>query len=180
MYASTGTIKNTDCDIAVIHSLFRNIPTTLIPPTRGWGKLPQPGDVLVTDDLERIHHGRNKLIGHAGTASITDGEFEDHLMVIRDIVDRIDQHLGSSYRSKLKRIESDCVSSRGHIDHYESYIKELERQRDFEASLKKNVGRMKRKVEAHERRLNVHDARIGNLETEKERQQQTLVEGKMS
>ena len=33
VYSSTGTIRNTDCDISVIYSLFRNIPTTLIQPT---------------------------------------------------------------------------------------------------------------------------------------------------
>ena len=136
VHASTGTIKNTDCDISLIYSLFRNIPTTLVPPTQGWGKVPQLGDVGVTDDLERIHHGRNELIGHARGASITDGDFTAQLSDIKNVVTRLDRHLGSSYLLHLQQIESDCQSNKCHLDHYDEYIKELKKQQDAEAGLR--------------------------------------------
>jgi hypothetical protein len=53
-----------------MYKLLRNYGPNLPPPTNGWGKKPDIGQKLPTDDVERIRLYRNEVVHKTRTTSV--------------------------------------------------------------------------------------------------------------
>jgi hypothetical protein len=74
-----GGLVNYDAfDITLLYTIIRNMvpPTSITPPTSGWGSHSQPGHLRLADDVERIREARNVLFAHVTTASISNSDFQ--------------------------------------------------------------------------------------------------------
>ena len=82
-----------DCDITLIYSLLRNLPSTsaALRPTSGWGKLPvAAGDTTLGDDIERIRQIRNEVYGHVASTAISDALYTHYMAELQAICVRMD------------------------------------------------------------------------------------------
>lgn len=86
--------KYSEFDITLLYFLLRNISG--IPQHRnGWGNDPSPTDRSVSANVERIRVLRNNY-GHSTKFVISDKEFEDKWRDIFQIVQELEQYIGTS------------------------------------------------------------------------------------
>ncbi|XP_061195128.1 uncharacterized protein LOC133203347 [Saccostrea echinata] len=64
--ADNSNPSSENFDVTMMYGMLRNLRKSR--PTKGWGKIPDACDTLLTDDVERIRFYRNK-VGHATTAT---------------------------------------------------------------------------------------------------------------
>ncbi|XP_062610473.1 probable serine/threonine-protein kinase pats1 [Saccostrea cucullata] len=57
-------------DITIMYKLLRNYGPYLLPPSNGWGKKPEIGQKLPTDDVERIRIYRNEMEHKTQTSNV--------------------------------------------------------------------------------------------------------------
>ncbi|XP_062591558.1 uncharacterized protein LOC134253055, partial [Saccostrea cucullata] len=111
-----------DLDISLLYLLLRNVSNYKIAPhSKGWGKIPDPGDRSVAANIERIRLLRNQYYGHAADLSLSDSDFAQEWRNIRDIVVELERHLGTStvYQDAVNTIKTcpmDPVQEKKYID----------------------------------------------------------------
>lgn len=95
-----------DLDITLMYTLLRNICPNIPPPAKGWGdaEFPDVGEVGIGDDIERIRLIRNKVYGHASSASVSQTVFNEYWGMISDICHRFQAHQGGSYVDNLQTL----------------------------------------------------------------------------
>lgn len=93
-------------DIALIYVLLRNV-CAIASHTNRWGNNPSPADRSVSANIERIRQIRNQFV-HTSEFSISDIDFYKKCKEILDIVEQLQQYLGTStvYRDKVQEIIS--------------------------------------------------------------------------
>ncbi|KAK3107388.1 hypothetical protein FSP39_013515 [Pinctada imbricata] len=84
-----------DFDISLLYTLLRNI-CNIPPHIEGWGKDPDPNDVSLSANIERIHITRNKAYGHVLSSSLSNSDFNDVWSTIRAAVVGIDAALNNN------------------------------------------------------------------------------------
>lgn len=57
-------------DVTIMYKLLRNYGPNISPPSKGWGKKPDIGQKLPTDDVERIRLYRNEVEHKTPTTSL--------------------------------------------------------------------------------------------------------------
>lgn len=96
-------------DIALLYFLLRNV-CAITPHTNRWGNNPSPADRSVSANIERIRHIRNQF-GHTSDFSMSDIDFYKKCKEIVDIVEQLEQYLGTStvHRDKVQEIISESI-----------------------------------------------------------------------
>ncbi|KAK3106827.1 hypothetical protein FSP39_000776 [Pinctada imbricata] len=84
-----------DFDISLLYTLLRNI-CNIPPHTKGWGKDPDPNDVSLSANIERIRITRNKAYGHVISSSLSNSDFNDIWSTVRSSVVEIDTFLNNN------------------------------------------------------------------------------------
>ncbi|VDI47976.1 Hypothetical predicted protein [Mytilus galloprovincialis] len=112
-------------DIPIMYKLLRYF-SLISPPSKGWGKAPDPTDRLIADDVERIRMLRNE-IAHRCDANIDKNTCDDFFVEFSEIGERIDTHFTgqTSYEQRV----NDCRICPMDIKmqrKYENAVKELE------------------------------------------------------
>lgn len=102
-------------DITLLYFLLRNI-SGIPQHTNGWGNRPNPTDKSVSANVERIRMFRNEYYGHSTQCCILDSEFEQIWKEVFQIVQELEQYLGTStvYQDAMTELKY-C-----HIDHKEA------------------------------------------------------------
>ena len=93
LQSASGKGDYSECDITLIYSLLRNLPSTntALRPTSGWGKLPvAAGDTTLGDDIERIREIRNEVYGHVASTAISDALYTHYMAELQAICTRMD------------------------------------------------------------------------------------------
>ncbi|XP_062612628.1 uncharacterized protein LOC134274360 isoform X2 [Saccostrea cucullata] len=70
-------------DVTIMYKLLRNYGPNLLSPTNGWGKKPEIGQKLITDDVERIRIYRNEVEHKTQTTNVM--EKDDFDLKWRDL-----------------------------------------------------------------------------------------------
>lgn len=128
--------KYSDFDISLLYLLLRNISG--IPPHRNyWGNQPSPRDRSVSANVERIRELRNNYFGHTTKCLISDSEFEQIWKEIFQIVQELEQYLGTStvYQNEVIELKH------RHMDHKEvkKLLKMVEYLQDKVDGLEKEI-----------------------------------------
>lgn len=96
-------------DFSIIYKIVKYFKFCIPPPTRNWGSNPQPHEIEVGDDVERIRRIRNRFF-HYVNAEITDAEMTDFFVTSIEIGRRIDNHLNKAgdggHEQKIKYYQS--------------------------------------------------------------------------
>ncbi|KAK3107609.1 hypothetical protein FSP39_018260 [Pinctada imbricata] len=92
-----------DFDISLLYTLLRNI-CNIPPPTKGWGKDPDPNDVSLSANIERIRITRNKEYGNPLSSSLSNSDFNDIWSTVKSSVIQIDIFLNNN-RTYEKEVE---------------------------------------------------------------------------
>lgn len=96
----------------LLHKLFIHLcggkNGNLIYPTKPWGQTPNPDDVTIGDDVERIRIMRNKIV-HIPSMNISDVEFNELWTDLEHILLRIDRYLKTNYKTDLAKIKSEVI-----------------------------------------------------------------------
>jgi hypothetical protein len=101
-------VNYNDFDTTLLYNIIRNVvpPTSIPPPTNGWGHLPHPGHHRLADDVERLREARNVLFAHVTTASITNADFQHHWMDLEGAISRLDTALGTQFKLDVSRLKT--------------------------------------------------------------------------
>ena len=91
-----------DFDITLIFRLFKTI-CNLTEPVTGWDNLPSSTDHLLEADLARIKYYRNSIYGHNHTMEITEAEFSNLWMEIREALLRIAGSISNAKREEWEQ-----------------------------------------------------------------------------
>lgn len=96
-------------DVTLLYTLIRNLCSTSLSPTQGWGKVPDSSHTQIGDDIERLRLMRNKF-AHANSAGIPDAEFQVLWNDLKSVIQRIQKFMNSmgsnvNYEQKLADIE---------------------------------------------------------------------------
>ncbi|KAK3739745.1 hypothetical protein QZH41_003581 [Actinostola sp. cb2023] len=86
--SSTSCGKSEDFDLTLLFKLLRNI-CNLTEPSTGWDKLPNDVDLSLEADLARIKHHRNATIAHNDKMKLSENEFNDYWVQVKDALLRI-------------------------------------------------------------------------------------------
>ncbi|XP_076089018.1 uncharacterized protein LOC143059415 [Mytilus galloprovincialis] len=112
-------------DIPIIYKLFRYF-SLISPPSKGWGKDPDPTDNLIADDIERIRTLRNK-IAHRCDAKIDKNTCDAFFVRFCEICERIDVYFTGKTNYEQRVIECRmCPLDIQMQTRYENAVKELE------------------------------------------------------
>lgn len=92
-------------DVTLMYFLLRNM-CSIQPHSNKWGKNPRAGDRSVSANIERIRLIRNEY-GHNSETSMSDTDFNNKYQGIIDIVQELENYLGSSteYQDEVKELE---------------------------------------------------------------------------
>lgn len=95
-------------DIVLLYLLLRNV-CSFSPHSNKWGNIPSPGDRSVSANIERIRILRNETV-HSFPIQLSNSEFEHKWKVIFQIVQELEEYLGSSekYQESLMALKT-CV-----------------------------------------------------------------------
>uniref|UniRef100_A0A8W8NXM6 DZIP3-like HEPN domain-containing protein n=1 Tax=Magallana gigas TaxID=29159 RepID=A0A8W8NXM6_MAGGI len=93
-------------DVTLMYFLLRNM-CSIQPHSNKWGNNPHPGDRSVSANIERIRLIRNEY-GHNSETSMSDTDFNNKYQGIIDIVQELENYLGSSteYQDEVKELET--------------------------------------------------------------------------
>lgn len=96
-------------DVTLLYTLIRNLCSTSLKPTQGWGKVPDSSHTQIGDDIERLRLMQNKF-GHANSAGIPDAEFQALWNDLKSVIQRIQTFMNSmgsnvNYEQELTYIE---------------------------------------------------------------------------
>lgn len=96
-------------DIGLLYFLLRNV-CAITPHTNRWGNNPSPADRSVSANIERIRQIRNHF-AHTSEFSISDIDCYKKCKEIVDIVEQLEQYLGTStvHRDKVQEIISESI-----------------------------------------------------------------------
>lgn len=102
-------------DLTLLYFLLRNI-SGIPQHTNGWGNHPCPTDRSASANVERIRMFRNKYYGHSTICCILDSEFEHIWKEVFQIVQELEQYLGTStvYQDAMSELKY------RHMDHKEA------------------------------------------------------------
>lgn len=122
----------------LLHKLFIHLcggkKDNLIYPTKPWGQTPNPDDVIIGDDVERIRIMRNKTV-HKPSMNIADLEFNELWTDLEHVLIRIDRYLNTNYKTDLDKIKSEVIDENLE-KRYMGYIKNmLNNEREVEMTL---------------------------------------------
>ncbi|KAK3099333.1 hypothetical protein FSP39_002765 [Pinctada imbricata] len=100
-----------DFDISLLYTLLRNV-CNIPKHNKGWGKDPDPNDMSLSANIERIRNSRNRL-GHALDFALSDSDFIDIWSSIRSAVVEIDNVLKNNqkYVKAVDFIKVDSMDS---------------------------------------------------------------------
>jgi hypothetical protein len=118
---SAPIIAREDCDTSLLYRLLRCICPGLSAPSKGWGNAPDPTDITVGDDVERIRQMRNALYGHVTSAELSDVEFKRHWSSMKAVCARLDALMGTRHCSAMDHVEIQSMDPE--MEH--KYIREL-------------------------------------------------------
>ncbi|KAK3107907.1 hypothetical protein FSP39_024901 [Pinctada imbricata] len=134
---STGQYSGnySDFDISLLYTLLRNLCN--IPKHKnGWGNDPDPNDMSLAANIERIRICRNRL-GHALDFSLSDLEFNDIWSSISTAVIEIDKVLKSNQKHKK---DVDNLRYKSMDSEMASYFEEnLQRQYKEDIEIKSQI-----------------------------------------
>ncbi|KAK3755733.1 hypothetical protein QZH41_007462, partial [Actinostola sp. cb2023] len=85
---STSCGKSEDFDLTLLFKLLREICNLTMPST-GWDKLPNDTDLSLEADLARIKYHRNVTFAHNDEMEISENEFNDYWVQVKDALLRI-------------------------------------------------------------------------------------------
>ncbi|CAG2187588.1 unnamed protein product [Mytilus edulis] len=126
-YLKTLKLKNTFSflDIPIIYKLLRYF-SLISPPSKGWGKTPDPTDNLIADDVERIRQLRFE-IAHRCDANIDKNTCDALFVRFSEIGERIDIYFTgkTNYEQKVFDCRM-CPMDIQMLTKYENAVKELE------------------------------------------------------
>lgn len=109
-------------DITLLYMLLRNV-SGIPPHSKKWGNAPNPPDISVSANIERIREIRNKYYGHATNCSLSPSDFKQICTTIHQIVKKLEDSLGTSvvHQNELSNLR--CCSLDPDIE--KSYIERL-------------------------------------------------------
>ncbi|VDI64990.1 Hypothetical predicted protein [Mytilus galloprovincialis] len=112
-------------DVTLICQLLRQF-SSITSPTKGWGKLPDKGDINLGDDVERIRCYRNNL-SHRSDTKVDTKEFNEYFEEFRGIGYRMDQNLlqTTNYEQEIIGFRT-CGMDTAMQKKYENAMKEIE------------------------------------------------------
>lgn len=112
-------------DISLMYKLIRGF-ALITPPSQGWGRDPDPSDIVIADDVERIRLFRNKL-AHGCETSIKRKLFDEYIKQFSEICKRVDNHFSAktSYEQRVVECKT-CTIDIQLKEKYEEAVKELE------------------------------------------------------
>lgn len=92
-------------DIVLLYLLLRNV-CSFSPHSNKWGNIPSPYDRSVSANIERIRLLRNETV-HSFSIQLSNSEFEHKWKVIFQIVQELEEYLGSSkkYQESLMALK---------------------------------------------------------------------------
>lgn len=116
----TGDYSN--FDITLLYTLLRNV-SGIPPHSTKWGNAPNPKDMSVSANIERIREIRNKYYARAKNCPLSDFDFKQICTTIHQIVKQLEDYLGISriYQNELSNLR--CCSLDPDIE--KSYIERL-------------------------------------------------------
>ncbi|KAK3082694.1 hypothetical protein FSP39_002798 [Pinctada imbricata] len=114
-----------DMDISLLYTLLRNI-CNIPAHTNGWGNDPNPNNVSLSANIERIRSSRN-VVGHSLSYKVSYTEFNDMWSTIRLAVVEIDKYLNNN--SKYEKA----------VDFLKSETMDPEMEKEFEERLHKQM-----------------------------------------
>ncbi|XP_071150437.1 uncharacterized protein [Mytilus edulis] len=126
-YLKTLKLKNSFSflDIPIIYKLLRYF-SLIPPPSKGWGKAPDPTDDLIADDVERIRTLRNE-IAHRCDANIDKNTCDALFVKFSKIAERFDIYFIGQTNYEQKVIDCRmCPMDLQMLTKYENAVKELE------------------------------------------------------
>ncbi|XP_056006636.1 uncharacterized protein LOC130050473 isoform X2 [Ostrea edulis] len=126
-----------DLDITLMYTLLRNICPNIPPPAKGWGiaEFPDVGEVGISDDIERIRLIRNKVYGHASSASVSQTVFNEYWGMISDICHRFQAHQGGSYVDNLQTLLETTIDE----EQEQQYIEKMKADCEKDKSILEKV-----------------------------------------
>lgn len=129
-------------DIVLLYLLLRNV-CSFSPHSNKWGNIPSPYDRSVSANIERIRLLRNETV-HSFSIQLSNSEFEHKWKVIFQIVQELEEYLGSSkkYQESLMALKICHMDP----DVGPSYLKEFQ----YITTLENEVREGKEKLEKNE------------------------------
>ncbi|XP_021350912.1 uncharacterized protein LOC110448793 [Mizuhopecten yessoensis] len=124
----TGTSK--DLDFTLLYKLFRHLLNIGIPPhNKGWGKIPDSFDTSLSANIDRLRVQRNEVVGHLPKASLSDTDFSERWIIIRQCVFEIEKDIMSpeKFVTDVDALLTMCMDPATE----RQYIEKLEKQRDL-------------------------------------------------
>lgn len=82
-------------DITLLYMLLRYV-SGIPPHSTKWGNAPNPGDMNVSANIERILEITNKYYAHATNCRLSDFDFQQIYTTIHKIVKKLEDYLGTS------------------------------------------------------------------------------------
>lgn len=130
----------TKFDVTLLYFLLRNI-CSINTHSENWGNVPLSGDKSVAANIERIRLIRNEDYSHYSETTISDADFNNKYKDILDIVQELENYIGSStkYQDKVKELEK-CAMDPAQC---EDNIKELLDLREKIKHISEDVEEMK-------------------------------------
>lgn len=128
-------------DVTLSYTLIRNLGSSSLRPSRGWGIEPKEWETQIGDDIERIHFLRNR-IAHANSALICDNEFNCMWQRLRLVIQRMQTFVNCStkYEDQLSIIKKRTFC----LGVMKSYIDELKLHMAFSGE-SDEIGNLKRR-----------------------------------
>lgn len=82
----------TKLDVSLMYKIVKYFKIYIPEPSRKWGSSPQPNEIDIGDDVERIRIARNVLV-HKHNADMSKEEMESFFTTFTDVGRRVDQYL---------------------------------------------------------------------------------------
>lgn len=130
------SMQYSNFDIMLLYFLLRNL-CSFPPHSNKWGNYPSPGDRSVSANIERIRIIRNETI-HSSLLQLPNSEFEHKWRVIFQIVQELEEYLGSSkkYQESLMALKTCAMDP----DVVPSYLKEFQYITTLENEVREGKG----------------------------------------
>ncbi|XP_062618560.1 uncharacterized protein LOC134280148 [Saccostrea cucullata] len=116
-----------DMDISLLYTILRNI-CSLPPPSRGWGKNPDPSDRFVSANIERIHLARNQC-GHSSSSLLSNSEFSSIWKTLRLAIKNLDNAFITDYAKDVDFLLYETMDPIWDLHYQEELRKQFENDR---------------------------------------------------
>ncbi|XP_062574015.1 uncharacterized protein LOC134235868 [Saccostrea cucullata] len=139
--ASTAS-NYSDLDITFLYTLIRNVCSNVPKPTNGWGgdTMPEPGHILIGDDIERIRLMRNEVYGHVADTWMSDTDFQKHFQIIREISKRMDTYFSSKNKTTQFEVEINRIETMSLDENAEQkYVQKIKDMEERERKLAEKI-----------------------------------------